>query len=500
MRMTTARSPGLRASFDRAGLSGWRLPLLLAALFVGIGGRIVYGLGAPFWFDETFTGVIAGQPTVARLFDWCLHELTGPAFYGPMWLWEKLAGSSNFALRLPGLTLAIVTPLAILRWGDRDADLRLWWAVFLLLWSPIFAMAGEARAYPEIFALAAGQAVLFARLLDRPGIGRASAWVVISALGVLCNYWAAIPAIVQGLAFLAVHRFRAIRTWPALLFLIPVLIWSRFHLPMVLAFTVGNSSGVAGLPLSDLVKVPSFILGVGLNGALLFVVVLGSLAIEWKRERSDRPQAMTPERGLALCGLASVAIIIVLAFVRPNFGPRYLTAAMPSFLFALALWARWMTARNAKAVVLVMAIMFTTAIGVMVSILRDPDREDRRVFELERPSAWIAERAPERLVMLWDNTVGERSDADRLAEVGGYFLRRDGLAPDVSVARADAGGDPNRAVLALATARRESAIIWFANDKLPDDRVPRIEQYDPSFECRNFGRREITMMACRQRR
>ncbi|RYE54336.1 MAG: hypothetical protein EOP18_07635, partial [Rhizobiaceae bacterium] len=358
MRMTTARPSGWRALSERAGLAGWRLPLLVAALFVGIGGRILYGLGAPFWFDETFTGVIAGQPTVAKLFDWCLHELTGPAFYGPMWLWEKLAGSSNFALRLPGLTLAIVTPLAILRWGNRDPDLRLWWAVFLLLWSPIFAMAGEARAYPEIFALAAVQALLFVQLLHQPRVGRASAWVVISSLGMLCNYWAAIPAIVQGLAFLAVHRFRAIRTWPAFLLLIPLLVWSRFHLPMVLDFTVGNSSGMAGLPLSDVVKIPSFILGVGLNGALLFVVVLGSLVIAWKRQPKDRPSDITPERALALCGLASVAIVIVLAFVRPNFGQRYLTATMPSFLFALALWARWMTARNAKAVVLVMAIMF----------------------------------------------------------------------------------------------------------------------------------------------
>jgi hypothetical protein len=478
---------------------GWRLPLLAAALVLGLGGRIAYSYGAPLWFDETFTGVIATQPTFSALVAWCLQELTGPAFYMPMWAWEKLAGSSDLALRLPSIVLSVVTPLAILCFGHRDRDLRLWWAVFLLLWVPFFAVAGEARSYPEIFALGAAQAVLFLRLIERPSTARASLWVLASSLLALCHYWSVIPGLAQGLAFLAVHRLRAVRTWPALAFFAPMLGWSWFHLPAVLAFTVEGSSGIDGLPWTAVFDVPEMLLGMGFGGTVVLAVVAATLAQAGLRRDWRGAGRLSPEAVLALCAVGAIGLSLVLAFVRPGFAPRYMMASMPGFLFALALWARWMMVRDARPVVIVVATLLATAAGLLVTILRVPDLDPRHKFELERPSAWLAERSPAHLIVFWDGPVAEASSDAALAEVGGFFLRRSGHPVAVSVARVSAGTEPNRAVLNLAAARPDSAILWFANDSLPDNRKPRIERYDPRFECRDFGGGAVTMTACRRR-
>lgn len=482
---------------------GWRLLMLTAALVLGLAGRIAYSWNAPFWFDETFTGVIASQPTFAGLVKWCLMELTGPAFYVPMWVWEKTAGLSNFALRLPGLILSLATPLAILRWGNRDADLRLWWAVFVLLWVPIFAVAGEARSYPQVFALGTAQAILFLRLIERPATGRASLWMIVSTLSVLSHYWGVVPAIVQGIAFLAVHRRRALKTWPALVFLAPLLAWSWFHLPRVLGFTMGGSrGGIDGLPLSAMLEIPATLFGFGFTGTMVLAAVAASLARGWKRNgwpRRWRGRATSPELVLALCGVAGVLVILLLGFVRPGFVARYATASMPSFLFGLALWARWASAREPNWVIVAAAMLFATAAGLLGPILRGDDPDPRHLFELERPSAWLAVQSPEHLVVFWDGPVAEASSPVALAEVGGFFLRRAGHEIDVSVARVGADDDPNRGVLAQTRKDSKSAILWFANDDLPLRRRPRVERYDPRFECRDFGGGVVTMTACRWR-
>jgi hypothetical protein len=158
-----------------------------------------------------------------------------------------------------------------------------------------------------------------------------------------------------------------------------------------------------------------------------------------------------------------------------------------------------MMRRDARFVMLVAALMLATAGALTAMILRGPDIDPRHKFELERPSAWLAERAPERLVMFWDGPNAEASPEFTLAGVGGYFLRRDGHPVDVTVARAAKSDDPNLRVLSRVPQGVPTAILWFANDKLPDNRKPRIEQYDARFECHDFGGSALTMTACRLR-
>ncbi len=485
--------PIVRTVLDRLG---WRAPLVATALMLGVMGRLSYSWNAPFWFDETFSAVIATQPSVAALFDWCLHELTGPAFYMPLWIWAQIAGSSDIALRLPSLLLSIAAPLLILWKGDADRDLRMWWAVFVLLWVPMFGVAGEARPYPQMFLLGVAQAILFVQLLDRPTTARASGWMIASVLLILTQYWGVIPCLVQGIAYLCYHRTRAVATWPAALLLLPMFGWAYFHLPAVLQFTVGNDLTSGGLPLSAIVEIPAMLLGVSFSATVVLGAVIGSIAILVAHGQRGGWR-LDPGAMLALCGVASVVLALAIGFVRPGFVPRYLTPSMPSFLFALAVWARWMLARDPRPVIVATAMMVATAIGLLVSILTGAERDPRHIFNLEQPSAWLAEQQPRRLVMLWDGPVGSATSSAHLSEIGSFFLRREGQIVDVSVARAGADQDPNKAVLALAGS--DAAILWFANDELPDRRTPRIERYDPRFECRDFGEGQLTMTACRPR-
>jgi len=494
--LTLPRQTGRRfieVALDRVG---WRAPLLLTAMIVGVIGRLSYSWNAPLWFDETFSAVIATQPNVAALLDWCLSELTGPAFYMPLWLWAKIAGSSDVALRLPSVLLSIVAPLLILWKGHANRDLRMWWAVFALLWVPMFGVAGEARPYPQMFLLGVVQAILFVQLLDRPTTARASGWIIASAVLILTQYWGVVPCLVQGIAYLGYHRVRAMATWPAALLLLPMFGWAYFHLPAVLQLTVGNDLSSGGLPPSAVLEIPAMLLGVSFSATVILGVVIGSTTIALAQRRAG-PISWGPSTMLAVCGAATIALVLVIAFTRPGFLPRYLTPSMPSFLFALALWARWMVARDPRPVIVATAMMMSTAIGLLASIFTGTERDPRHIFNLQQPAAWLAERQPQRLVIFWDGPVASASSSAHLAEVGGFFLRRGGRTVAVSVARAAADQDPNQAVLALSGS--DAAILWFANDDLPDSRTPRIARYDPRYECRDFGGGQLTMTACRPR-
>ena len=225
---------------------------------------------------------------------------------------------------------------------------------------------------------------------------------------------------------------------------------------------------------------------------LLGLVVV--IAVALTARRSERLDADTV---LALCGVAGVLCLIVAACVRPGFAPRYVTPAIPAFLFAIALWLRAVAARDVRVVVAVLGVWFATAIGVLGADIARPGADMRHLFELERPSAWLAESGPERMVLFWDGQVAARSSAAHLAEVGAFFFKRAGRPVEVDVARIEPQGDPNPAVLALA--RRDAAILWLANEQLPAERRPRLEQYDAALICRDFGQGQVTLTACRRR-
>jgi hypothetical protein len=490
---------------SKAGIAATRsltarrlVPAMLAAAFLfGLAGRMVSGWSLPLSFDETFSGTIASQPNLAGLVHWCLNELSGPAFYMPLWGWTRFAGDSNVALRLPSFLLSLAAPLLIAWRGHRDRDLRYFWAALALLWLPGLSMAPYARPYAQLFFLGTAQAMAFLRMAETPSTGRALLWTSLSGLMVLTHYYAAPVCAVQGLAYLAFRRKAAVATWPALLALVPVAAWMAVHLPMVLDFARVSGGHYVLLGAGDLSLLPTMLFGSVVHGLLILGIIGTTLVMQRNDLRTARLGAAEPL--LAASGILAFLCVFALAFFRPSFAPRYLTPALPAVLFAVALWARYMLRRDWRPVALVFGLLFLVAGFMIGERMTGRVEDDRAAANLEEPSRWIMERPVGRLVFFWDSVIGGYGDAGGIKDLAGFLFRRAGHPVAVQVVRVGLDADPNAAVLAAATGPG-TAILWRTTDVMLDPRFASrradIARRDPRFECRSFG---PAITACRPR-
>lgn len=504
MTLDPIRPPGSVAGMT--AVRGDPLMIVTAvALALGLANRLLGGLDTPLWFDETFTAVIASQPSVTRWLHWCLNELSGPVYYGLVFLWEKIAGNGDLALRLPGLAASVATPLLILWRGHPDRNVRLLWASAVALWLPGFYIATEARPYGLLFLLCTLQAIAYLRLMERPGVRIATLWAGLCALAVLTHYHAAVICGLQGLLYLAIHRRAAIRTWPALLALVPMVAWMAFHLPFVLSFAKPNVVWYAALPPSAIWLAPALILGPILPATLL----LALMALTWIAQAIVALRRQIPwpyssgESALIASGVIGFTLVFGLGFIQPSFAPRYVLPAMPALLFAIALWVARMEARIRYAGPLLVALMIGWSIGVLSQRLTNPTDDRRYGFNLENPSAWMAERGVRRLIFFWDNPTSSIGDPHPMGEVGGFFLARSGHPVPVEVPAWHAEGpDPNLMLKARAAAPK-TALLWIYDVNVPGTlgiRHPhRIAHDDPRWACRDFGRGDIVVLACMKR-
>ena len=176
----------------------------------------------PLTIDEVWTGMIAGQGSLAGLIRECQRDVNGPLAYIIGWLWAHLSGLSNGALRAPSMVFACAAPLIALaphRLANRSV--RYAWATLLACWMPGLIFAEQARCYALVLLLATVNAVTYARLLSRPSVAMAFIWTSVSALFILSHYVAGLLVGCQGIAYLAIHRGKAFKTWPAALMFVP---------------------------------------------------------------------------------------------------------------------------------------------------------------------------------------------------------------------------------------------------------------------------------------
>ena len=471
--------------------------LFTAALVIGIAARIQFGRGMPLWFDETFTGTIATQPSVPALVRWCLTELTGPFFYGTMWLWVKLAGAGTAAMRLPSLILSIAAPLLLYARGHPDRELRLCWAGVALLWLPIVPFANDARPYALLFFLGCVQAIAFLKLIERPTLWRALGWTSVTSLLILTHYSALAIGGIQGMLYLLVHRRRAVATWPALVPFVPVAVWMYYHIGFILGMT-GGGGVAAGWSITDLAAIPAILFGSELIGIVILVTVAASLLIPAMRTRlawaTDRRATLLAASGViaCLCALGG-------ALLHAGFAPRYLMASMPALLFGLAWWLRTAARVDARAAVLVGGVMLASSTAILWSASTDRSVDARHHFAFEAASDWLMQRPTDRLVFLWTDAIGEASLERNVADVAGFVFRRAGHPVAVQVVHRRPSLDTNLLARAAAGNDDRTAILWVANDRdTAQPTLPRIAEQDPAWTCRDFGGGFVTIYACRR--
>ena len=476
--------------------------VLITAFLLFLANILASGLFSPLWLDESFSATIAAQPTLHGLINWCLNELSGPLYYSLLWAWEKIAGDSNAALRIPTLFFSMAAPAFLLWKGHEDRTIRCLWAASIALWRPGFDIATEARPYTLMLFLGCVQAVCFLRLMRQPTTARAALWAGMSSLAVLTHYHAAVIAGIQGIAYLMIWRGAALRTWPAAVVLLPMVVWMNWHLHIVLNFAGSGYSWYQLLSWQVALLAPLF-----LCGSFATLIALGCIMPVWVYARLGNARSteatsppFPPELVLICTGLLSAACVIAIGFVRPSFSMRYLLPYVGAVSLLIPLILRDVRQLVPAAQMIMILLLIGSAVPPLLQRLAHPRDDHRYGFNFELPSDWIMRNSDTRtLVYLWDNPTALMSKPDKLADVGGFFFRRQGKPVDVVVPRYTLNADPNPAVLQLAKGQTYNAIIWAYDRGVPNTSAllhpPKLSQ-DGKWNCQNFGSGSVTVLAC----
>jgi uncharacterized membrane protein len=207
---------------------------LLLLMLAGLALRLIYLGGPEFWYDEAFTVLLTRLP-----FDRMMLATAGdthpPLYYLLMWVWSRIAGESEFAMRLPSVLAGVAAiPLIWLVTDRLQLSHTARWAVVILMAVGPFELyfGQEARMY-TLVQLAYLWAVL--ALLDRKYVQLGAA---ILAMLYLHNYGL---FYVTGLGLLALYQERRLTPHIAGAFALPALIYAPWM--SVLIYQMSQVSG-----------------------------------------------------------------------------------------------------------------------------------------------------------------------------------------------------------------------------------------------------------------
>ena len=158
------------------------------------------------WGDELYTKVVTARPLPEMLHIALIDAVHPPLYYLLIHAWQKVAGSSAFALRFPSV-LAMLLGLASLARSAREINgARAGWLALLIAVSNpfLFWYAREMRMYAQLFALTAAALLLLILALK----GRRSAWFALAVTTALLlnTHYFGFFALLPPFAFLAAER------------------------------------------------------------------------------------------------------------------------------------------------------------------------------------------------------------------------------------------------------------------------------------------------------
>ena len=157
------------------------------------------------WYDEAVTAHLLRLDFAGMWHAIPDSESTPPLYYVLAWLWTQLAGTGEAGMRslsalLGSATIPVAWALGRRLGGDRAGLV----AAALLAVNPMLVwFSQEARAYALLALLGALSALLWLRMLERPGAGRAAGWGVVAGLALATHYYAIFLIAPQALWLLA---------------------------------------------------------------------------------------------------------------------------------------------------------------------------------------------------------------------------------------------------------------------------------------------------------
>ncbi len=200
-RRTRAR-PAVRVA-DRATVAVIGLTMVAAAVrFWRIGHQ-------SFWYDEAFTVVLVHRSPSAMFSLLPKTELTPPLYYCVAWVWVRVFGYGEAALRslsaLAGVATVPVIYAAAKELISRRGGLV---AAALAAFNPLLIWySQEARSYSLLVLWATLSLLAFAHVrLPRPSVRWIIAWFVVSSLTLATHYFGALAIVPEAVWLLWVHR------------------------------------------------------------------------------------------------------------------------------------------------------------------------------------------------------------------------------------------------------------------------------------------------------
>ncbi len=461
----------------------------------------------PLTIDEIWTGMIAGQNSLAGLIRECQRDVNGPLGYVIAWLWAPMSGLSNGALRAPSVLFACAAPLLALaprRLANRTV--RYSWAVLLACWMPGLIFAEQARCYALVLFLATANGLTYAGLLRRPSLAAAFVWTSVSSLFILSHYVAGLLVACQGIAYLTIHRGKAVKTWPAALSFTPALACMGFQAASLMGYARPGAAVLPPMAMSDLLPTAGLIFGGSI--AWPFVALWASVGlIAARRSRTGLASegANDGQRALvwtAATALVAAGICLAIGLARPIVSPRFMTIFVPGVLLGVALMADrfrlvW---RGAPAALGVGAFALVVAFAALSLFVSPPTAGS--MFSFEPAAQALMAEHPRRLVFFWDNPTSAGGNGDQLEEVGGFLFRRSGHPIPVDVVAWSKGADPNSLVLSRAQAPGD-AILWIFDRRVAGTlgvtHPPMIDRRAAGWVCKDFGDNNVGIIACHGR-
>lgn len=479
--------------------------IALLSLGLGVLAQLGASWGPPLWFDETFTATIASQQTLAGFVGWITHEIGGPLYYTSLFLWEKIVGQSDFALRLPSQLFSMATLVAILATNSLNKHQKLAWAALLALWVDGHFDAANARPYALLILLCTGQIIAFIDLLRSADLKRALLWTGFSSAAVLTHYYSAFISLSQGIIYLIWCRKDALRTWPAVLLLAPVFAWIALVHEVLLTFATPGQNWYLVISWTELTQVIPILIPFGLLGFPVFIAIVCFAARSCHRWWLDGTLSDPAPALAALSGFLAAILIFALGTVLPSVTSRYFVLCVPATLLAVALCVERVRQYNVRYAAITLAgfLVFSATVTIGMAVRGD---NLRRTLNFERASEWImAHGDTKRLVFFWDNPTADISEPSLLGEVGGYFFRRAGHSIAVVVPRdlGDRSNAPYSKLRALARHDSNTAIIIMSDVGVPETYAARHRENfssDPRWACDRYGDATITVLGCIPRR
>jgi 4-amino-4-deoxy-L-arabinose transferase-like glycosyltransferase len=273
-----------------------------------------------FWFDEANTALLVHFSPGKMLGLIPQSESTPPLYYCAAWVWARVFGYGEAALRSLSAVCGVATVPVAYGAGRRLISERAGLiAAALTAFSPVLVWySQEARSYAMLVLLASASLLAFAHLLERPRAAAAAAWVIASALALATHYYAVLIVIPEAAWLVWAHRHRR----PVTIAVAIIALCGLALIPLAVSQNgTGHSSWIAHADLVRRIKeiAPQFVAGFDspAYGVLEpIALVLAGLGLALLIPRSARPgrRGALLAGGIALAGLVLALLLVAVGF------------------------------------------------------------------------------------------------------------------------------------------------------------------------------------------